>query len=153
MKRLLALALLLTIIGTVSFAQPTRIRVPQDQPTVQAGIDAAVNGDTVLVAEGTYMVNLVLTKKIVLGSLYLVDQDTSHISKTILNGSTPRNTDSSSVITVAGLTDTTTVVTGFTITGGQGNRRDFAGTYPYRVGTGIDVAGGGARISQHYQKK
>ncbi len=41
-------------VSVVVAASAATIRVPQDQPTIQAGINAASNGDIVLVAAGTY---------------------------------------------------------------------------------------------------
>ncbi|MFA6457704.1 MAG: right-handed parallel beta-helix repeat-containing protein, partial [Bacteroidota bacterium] len=134
-----------------AFPGGNAIRVPQDQTTIQKGINTAQNGDVVLVSEGTYKENLVINKKITVASQFFVDKDTSHISKTIIDGSTPSNSDSMSVVTIDGATDTTTVVSGFTITGGKGNRRLSLPpqSWYWRTGSGVDIAGGGARISHN----
>jgi len=96
-------------------------RVPQQYPTIQAGINASVHGDTVLVSEGTYVENIKYRgKRIIVASLYLLDLDTSHISRTIIDGSQPMFPDSGSTVSFVSGEDTNSVLCGFTVRGGYG---------------------------------
>ncbi len=132
----------------------TIIRVPQDYPQIQQAINAAGEGNIVLVSEGTYLENLKITKKITLASQYLIDSDTSHISKTIIDGSAPANRDSGAVITIEGQTDTTLIIMGFTLTKGSGNKRYVAlQSRWWRWGSAIDLYQGGARISHNVMRE
>ena len=55
-KILGVLALILGVLLGIAFgASAATLNVPQDYPTIQAGIDAAQNSDTVLVGPGTYV--------------------------------------------------------------------------------------------------
>jgi hypothetical protein len=49
---------LLSFLSSLGLAKAATIHVPADQPTIQAGINAASNGDTVLVSPGTYVENI-----------------------------------------------------------------------------------------------
>ena len=52
MKKILLLSCILILMPLSAFA--ATISVPGDQPSIQAGIDAAVDGDIVLLADGTF---------------------------------------------------------------------------------------------------
>jgi hypothetical protein len=113
--------------------QATIIKVPADHPTIQAGIDAAANGDTVLVSTGKYLENINFKgKNIVVGSMFLTTGDTSYISQTVIDGN-KRGT----VVTFDKGENDAAALTGFTITNGQGKDQAPTGAWPY------DYIGGG----------
>ena len=96
------------------FLSATIINVPADQPTIQEGINVAVDGDTVLIQPDTYVENINYNgKNITIASLFLTTQDTTYISQTIIDG----NQDGS-VVTFESGEDSTTFLNGLTITNG-----------------------------------
>jgi hypothetical protein len=127
------------------------IRVPQDQPTIQAGINAAGDGDVVLVDEGTYTENINFKgKAITVASHYIMNGDTSHINNTVIDGSQPSHPDSGSVVYFVSGEDTTSVLKGFTITGGTGTPAQWFPTwFPEIAGGGIFVGFSGAKIEKN----
>jgi parallel beta-helix repeat protein len=111
------------ILSTFLFS--TIINIPADQPTIQEGIEVAVDGDTVLVQPGTYYENINYNGKLItVGSLFLTTQDTTYISQTIIDGC-----QNGSVIIIGCSDDSTATICGFTIK------------------NGLATAGGGIRIN------
>lgn len=129
-----------------SFAEATVRKVPSEYESVQLAIYAAAEGDTVLISEGTYVENLRIFKKIVVGSQFMIDGDTSHISKTIIDGGSQTIADSGSAIYIGVPSDTTTVIIGLTIMKGKGTLVPESATVHWYFGGGICIQSKGAKI-------
>jgi hypothetical protein len=146
MKQFSSLVFIILFAIIPNYSQVT-IEVPADYSTIQAAIDAATNGDLVLVSEGTYYENInFMGKAITVASKYFIDGKEKHIKKTIINGSQPINPDFGSVVNFVSGEDTNSVLCGFTITGGTGTLEMFPGNPPIREGGGIYCLASGAKI-------
>ncbi|MFC1889216.1 nitrous oxide reductase family maturation protein NosD [Thermodesulfobacteriota bacterium] len=103
---LISVIVLFTFAPWATFADT--IHVPADQPTIQAGIDAAVRGDIVLVAPGTYFENITFRGK------KISVQGEAGVEETIIDG----NNTGSVVRFWRGETEDS-LIKGFTIRNGR----------------------------------
>ena len=108
MCRLKVFVVLLSLSMTL-VAYSDVIHVPDDQPTIQAGINAASTGDTVSVAPGIYF------ERIRFNGKAITVRSEGGPNQTTINGSW-----SGSVVTFADNETIDSVITGFTIKSGSG---------------------------------
>lgn len=122
---------LLFVVILTNFCFSTIINVPTNYNTIQLGIDHAIDGYTVLVQRGLYLENIDYKgKDIVVGSLFLTTNDTSHVSQTIIDGS-----GTGSVVSFVNGESRNAELVGFSITNGGGTE----GNYGFTSGGGIYI--------------
>ena len=123
MKKIIGLLVLLAI---TSYAYTTTINIPTDYNTIQVGLNAASEGDTVQVSAGNYTENITWPAT---NSIQLIGSGEENC---IIDGN-----QQASVIRfeedLGGIIDTTTLISDFTITNG------FAQDYPNNRGGGFFI--------------
>jgi len=115
MRTYLFLLTVLFLAVFTSTIHAVTIYVPGDQPTIQAGIDACIDGDTVLVANGTYTGEG--NRDIDFGGRAIVVMSENGPEVTIINCEGSYNDNHRGFIFHSG-EDSTSVLQGFTITNG-----------------------------------
>ncbi len=142
--KLKSILLLFVIVSVCSLLNSVIYHINQDGTgnftTIQEGINASTNSDTILVYPGTYYENINYNgKNITVASLYITTGNEEYINQTIIDG----NQNGSCVRIMSG-EDSTTVLCGFTITNGSGSTYSTSG---YLYGGGLLLMNTQANIS------
>ena len=96
--------------GTLLPAIPGLVRVPEDQPTIQAAIDAALPGETVAVAPGFW------DERVTIRGKAITLRGLAGAERTVLSGTASPGP----VLTIEGALAKGTRIEGFTLSGGNG---------------------------------
>ncbi len=102
-----------------------------DFTTIQAAIDNAVHGDTVLVLPGAYLENINYNGK------NICVMSSAGPNSTIIDGSQPQDSTYGSVVTFVSGEDSTAILSGFTIISGIGTFWEGFGGFTAKIGGGI----------------
>ncbi len=133
--------LFLTILHLTSMLYPRTLHVPAHVKTIQEGINRAADGDTVLVAPGTYKENINFKgKNIVVASYYILSQCPTFIKNTVIDGSNPTDPDTASCVVFLSGEGAEAILQGFTLTNGTGTIRTEPNGTSWREGGGIMIA-------------
>ena len=100
MKSMTSCLLAVFVVVVAPLASAVIINIPDDYPTIQQGINASTDGDTVLVAPGVYIGNIVITNKNIL----------------LTSAEGPTDTQIKGLTEILEGVDATCVIRGFTIT-------------------------------------
>lgn len=117
------------------------LNVPSEEyPSIQQAINLAINGDTIIVAPGRYFENINFRGKTI--TIRSTDpNDPNIVAATIIDGNSPADINFASVVTFKTGETNTSVLEGFTITGGTGSWLkvywEFKGYLWNRCGGGI----------------